>query len=309
MAKIYTKSTWVDEILAGDARYDIKEDDGTPITNDAQIDLATVVTVAGTTVDATKMNNLETGVDALDTLVAAMSTPTTDAENDFQVGGTGGTAGIWIKKTLAQVKTILAIAVKATGAEINTGTDDAKFATPKALRDGGVSKVNAQFQLLCGGIIPATTNGCTAPAAIEMTTNKNMIKPPAFNKDTEQYGSFRHELPSDYNGGTITFHVNWCHPATTTNFKVAWALKAVAVTDDGTLDVAFGTAVQVNDTGGTTYDLYQSPESAALTIAGTPLAGKEVCWCLYRVAADDTNDTLAVDAYPLEVVITYTRTA
>jgi hypothetical protein len=170
-------------------------------------------------------------------------------------------------------------------------------------------KINAQFQLLCGGIIPATTNGCTAPITIEMSTNKNCIKPPAFNKDTEQYGDFWFQLPSDYDGGTVTFHVNWCHPSTTTNFKVAWALKAIAITDDGTLDVAYGTAVQVNDTGGTTYDLYQTPESAALTIAGTPVAGKEVNFRLYRVAADGTNDTLAVDAYPLQVVITYTRTA
>ena len=33
--------------------------------------------------------------------------PTTTAENDFQVGGVGGTAGEWVTKTLAQVKTIL----------------------------------------------------------------------------------------------------------------------------------------------------------------------------------------------------------
>lgn len=33
--------------------------------------------------------------------------PTTAAENDFQVGGVGGTAGSWVKKTLAQTLTIL----------------------------------------------------------------------------------------------------------------------------------------------------------------------------------------------------------
>jgi hypothetical protein len=170
-------------------------------------------------------------------------------------------------------------------------------------------KVNAQIQLLGGSIIPTVTNGCVTPVIIEMSTNKNCIKVPAFAKDVDQMGDFWHELPSDYGGGTITFHVNWTHAATTTNFKVAWALKAVAIADDGTLDVAYGTAVQVNDTGGTTYDHYQTPESAPLTIAGTPLAGKVVNWRLTRVGTDGTNDTNDANAYPEGVVITYTRTA
>lgn len=58
--------------------------------------------------------------------------PRSTALDDFQVGDG---AGAWIKKTLAQVKTILSIPVKATGAELDTGTDDAKFATAKAIKD------------------------------------------------------------------------------------------------------------------------------------------------------------------------------
>lgn len=71
MTKIYTKSTWVDEILSGAERYDIKTDFGTPVESNVQINLATVVATAGTAVDAEKMNNIENGIDGLDTLVAA----------------------------------------------------------------------------------------------------------------------------------------------------------------------------------------------------------------------------------------------
>lgn len=71
MAKIYAKNTWTDEILAGAERYDTLADDGTPIESNIQINLATSVAQAGTAVDATKMNNIENGIDALDTLVAA----------------------------------------------------------------------------------------------------------------------------------------------------------------------------------------------------------------------------------------------
>ncbi len=49
----------------------------------------------------------------LDTLYAVIAStpPTTTAENDFQVGGTGETAGTWVKKTLAETLTIIGKAV------------------------------------------------------------------------------------------------------------------------------------------------------------------------------------------------------
>jgi hypothetical protein len=74
MAKIYVKNTWVDEVLAGSERYNILADDGTPIESAVQVNLSTAVAVAGTAVDASKMNNIEVGLDAIDTLVAAVPT-------------------------------------------------------------------------------------------------------------------------------------------------------------------------------------------------------------------------------------------
>jgi hypothetical protein len=170
-----------------------------------------------------------------------------------------------------------------------------------------VTPINKQIQLLGSSITASATNGC-GMINLEMPTNKNTIRVPAFDKDTVEFGEWWHELPSDYDGGTITYHVIWTHPATTTNFKVAWSLKAMAVGNAVSLDTAYGGAVQVNDEGAVTSYQYTTAESAALTIAGTPLAGKLVNWKLSRVATDGTNDTLAVDAYPIEVCITYTRT-
>ena len=74
MAKIYTKNTWTDEVLASDERYNILDNGGSILYSSTQLVLATSVTQAGTAVDATKMNNLENGVDGLDTLVDAHST-------------------------------------------------------------------------------------------------------------------------------------------------------------------------------------------------------------------------------------------
>ncbi len=69
MAKIYTKTTWVDEVLAGAERYDILNSSGSTLYEDAQINLSTAVATAGTPVTAAAMNNIEDGIDALDTLV------------------------------------------------------------------------------------------------------------------------------------------------------------------------------------------------------------------------------------------------
>ena len=74
MAKLYTKNTWVDEVLAAAERYNILEDGGTPIESNVQINLATATAVAGTAVTAEKMNNIEDGIDAIDTRVDGIDT-------------------------------------------------------------------------------------------------------------------------------------------------------------------------------------------------------------------------------------------
>jgi len=118
-----------------------------------------------------------------------------------------------------------------------------------------MSSINASFMLSASGATPAATNGCADPDVKTSSTNKVTYKVCAFDKDTVEIAWWNHPLPSDYDGETITFKVYWEHPATTTNFKVAWDLAAVAIANDGAIDTAVGTAVPVNDEGGTTNDL------------------------------------------------------
>jgi hypothetical protein len=78
MAKLYTKNTWADEVLAAAERYNVLEDDGSAFKANMQIALATAVVQAGTAADAARMNNLENGVDALDTLLDTVNTNQTN---------------------------------------------------------------------------------------------------------------------------------------------------------------------------------------------------------------------------------------
>ena len=85
-----------------------------------------------------------------------------------------------------------------------------------------------------------------------------------------EFAQFSMQMPKGWNEGTVTALFVWSHAATATNFGVVWGIQGLAVSDDDALDAAFGTAQTVTDTGGTTSDLYRSPETAAVTIGGTP---------------------------------------
>ena len=167
---------------------------------------------------------------------------------------------------------------------------------------------SAQIFASASGAKPQAATGCAPLATLTLGTNKQDVDYLAFDKDAIEYAqSILFVMPSDYNGSTFTYQAIWTHPATTTNFKVAWAVEAVAYADDLALDTAWGTAVQVNDTGGTTSDYYISPASAAVTPGGTAAAGCGMKLRFSRVATDGTNDTLAVDAYLCGIKLTYTR--
>ena len=162
-------------------------------------------------------------------------------------------------------------------------------------------------QLLILGAKPTVTNGCGESAKLEMSTNKNVVDYLAFDKDTIEYAYVNFAIPQDWKSGSTDIYAQfyWTHPSTTTNFKVSWGIQGVCVADDGTLDVEQGTAVYSNDTGGTTSDLYISPLTSAVTINGTPASGELCQLRISRKADDATNDTLAVDAYLLGVLIWY----
>jgi len=139
-----------------------------------------------------------------------------------------------------------------------------------------------------------TTNGA-ATGSVEMTTNKNMFKTLDFDPDTTKYAQFEVAFPKSWNLGTLSYQAIWSHASASTNFGVVWNLAAVARSDGDAGDVAFGTAADVTDTGGTANAIYISPESGALTVAGSPAQG---CTVQFQVSRDAgaAADTLAVDA-------------
>ncbi len=161
--------------------------------------------------------------------------------------------------------------------------------------------------VLASSMRPQTTNGA-ALTVIEMSTNKQMVASFDFDASTQEYAQFSLPMPASWDEGSVYFEAVWAHPATTTNFGVAFSLQAIAYSNDDAIDAAWGSAVTVTDTGGTTSDLYISPLSAAVTVAGTPQAGDTVYFRASREVGD-AGDTVAVDAKLLAIRLYVTTNA
>lgn len=145
-----------------------------------------------------------------------------------------------------------------------------------------------------GAMVTRTTAGAQSNTT-ELTTNRIMVASLDFDATTQEHAQFSIRMPKGWDEGTVTAEFLWSHAATTTNFAVVWGLQGSAYSDNEALDIAFGTAQEVTDTGGTTSNLYKSPTTAAITIGATPSAGDLVIFQVYRKAADGA-DTLAIDA-------------
>jgi hypothetical protein len=128
----------------------------------------------------------KTTVNVADTLPTPLSTI------EMAIGAEGGFAHLKVKATAAEVATgtddtkivtpkaikdagIVVTPVKASGAEVTTGTDDAKFATPKALADAGVNtRLKTKIKQISrdlsatGGDVAYTGIGFTPSAMIAM---------------------------------------------------------------------------------------------------------------------------------------------
>jgi hypothetical protein len=147
-----------------------------------------------------------------------------------------------------------------------------------------------------------TTNGA-ASGTTESTTNKLMSKTLDFDTGTQEFAQFTVAFPKGWNEGTVTFIPYWT--AASGSGGVVWGLAGVALSDDDAIDTAFGTAQTSTDTLITALDVHVGPESAAITIAGTPAVG-DMCWFQINRTVSDGSDTLGVDAKLLGVKLIYT---
>jgi len=219
----------------------------------------------------------------------------TTAPHNLSGMHTDGDALADVPRTIVNADTMnthqeeIANAVLAAGLTLNPADQTQLLQAIKALASG-----KQTLWIPAGALTPRTTNG-PASGTVETTTNKVMIKTLDFDATTAEFAQFAVQMPKSWNEGTVSALFVWSHAATTTNFGVVWGIQGLAISDDDALDAAFGTAQTATDTGGTTNDLYRSPETSAVTIGGSPAENDVVIFQVYRDATNG-SDTMAIDA-------------
>jgi len=157
-----------------------------------------------------------------------------------------------------------------------------------------------------GGMHPTYSNGCASLTTVETTAGRPDMQVLDFDATSDEHAQFQVAFPKQWNEGTVTFQAFW----TTTNTGttgVAWGLQGVAVSDNDTIDVAYGTAVVVTDNNqSAAEDMLVTSESSAITIAGTPAAGD---MCFFRIFRDvsDAADTMTEDARLIGIKLHFTN--
>ena len=125
---------------------------------------------------------------------------------------------------------------------------------------------------------------------------------------TNEHAQFSIAFPNSWNLGTVTYQVFWTTEATDTD-GVSWMLQGVASSDNTYVNVAYGTAVQVDDDAkGAGKVTTVSAESGALTIAASP-ADADVCFFRFYRDVSQSNDDMAEDARLIGLKIFYTTDA
>ena len=154
---------------------------------------------------------------------------------------------------------------------------------------------------------PSASNGCALLATVETTAGRPDMNVLDFDNSSDEHAQFTVAFPKSWNEGTVTFQAFWSGMANTNG--VSWGLQAVAVGDNNTIDVSYGSAVVVDDSAqGAVEEICVSPESGAVTIAGSP-AVDELCFFQIFRDVSDGNDDMAGDARLHGIKIFFTTDA
>lgn len=155
-----------------------------------------------------------------------------------------------------------------------------------------------------GSIAQRLTNGALQ-GTIETSTNKQLYKTLNFDQAINEYGQFEVKMPKSWNLGSVTAVFVWSNASASGN--VVWGLQAAALKDTDALDAAWGTAQYITQASSAA-NLRISPETSAITLPGTLVAGSTARFQVFRDAANG-SDTLAETSRLHGVALFYTTSA
>ena len=274
-----------DSLVADTADINGGSIDGATLGTNSAITQAVIdnININGATIGHTDDTDLMTLADGVLTVAGEVSMTTLD------IGGTNVTS------TAAELNIL--DGVTSTAAELNL-LDGAG-----TLKEVGKESI----WIPAGSMYPSTTNPCSDLTQVETTALRPDLKVLDFDPSSDEFAQFSIAFPKSWNEGTVTFQPFWTVTGTNTG-TVAWQLGGIAVSNDDTINTAFGTLVATTALAhsGTSNDLMVSAESGAVTIAGSPAAAD--C-CFFQINRDVSADDQTGDARLLGIKLFFTTDA
>jgi len=182
------------------------------------------------------------------------------------------------------------------------GADATLVSTAGAAFTGAVTVSSAAVKVAgkesiwipAAAMYPSTTNPCSDLTQVETTALRPDLKVLDFAAAADDFAQFSIAFPKSYNLSTITYQPFWTVTGTNTG-TVVWQLGGVAITNDESINTAFGTLVATTALAhsGTSNDLMVSAESGAVTIAGSP-ADNDQCFFQINLDTSASGQTGAV---------------
>lgn len=139
------------------------------------------------------------------------------------------------------------------------------------------------FSFDASALRPVETGGGDPIEGAETTAGRPDVVGVCFDFATETAYQFYWVLPPSVDPASLTFRFHVAEAdGGASQHTARIGVQGISVGNDETMDAAYGTAQEVTVELGTLEDHYDSAETAALTLAGTPAAGELCVFRIYR---------------------------
>jgi hypothetical protein len=252
------------------------------------------------------------------TVDASLDAPTADGPNPggfFTDGNPGGGVAAtivdaeWLNAIQEEIANVIEDAdagntplSKASRVQLKTAI--AAMIAAAASADGLTQGLHTLF-IPAAAMQPTVSNGCASLARAETTAGRPDKQVLDFDATSAEFAQFCVAFPKSWNLGTVTFRAFWTTEGAVTT-GVAVTLQGVAVSNDDTMDVAYGSAITVTDVAlNAAEDMHVTATSGAVTIAGTPA---DADMTFFRFGRDPSNgsDDMTQDLRLVGIQLFYT---
>jgi hypothetical protein len=184
----------------------------------------------------------------------------------------------------------------ASGTSINLGLTTSNITTNGA-------NPKRTIVLTGAGAVSSFTSGAATSSQIEMATNKDNYRLPAFSGTAANYVEWTVVMPDNYDGSALSGLVSFTVTSTAdTASSTVWGLAATCTSTGGSLDMTFPTAATTSKQLTAANALHTT---GAISFTPTNAAGGSVCQFRASRDATDSVDTFTAQASFVAAKIEY----